>query len=420
MKSKKTRDVYDSEALPSFSISELFTFLIDLINLTDSSEHFPAVCILGTAGCGKTTIGKDLGRFLQRPVTFCNLAGMEAPDLIGIPQSRNGVVYFDRPWWFDHAEDMLADQFYGGKDPNDNKDYVKEIQKLFANSIPEEKKPERILVLDEVGRVTPDSFGPVMNVILEGMHQCNRMQKRTLIIATSNLSSGSGDEDYAVQEFDTAQKDRMIRIRLSVTFAEWKKWAASSVHPGVLAWAKNNQRAVRAFFPASGSISLRRLTKLGQALNRADKEFLGSKRLHLYVSAVVPALLVPGVIDQIRTSAENISAEDIADNYPEIRSKFVGSGLSNDLGIIMNLADELLSLLSSTKLSQDKVVNVGNFLSDCPSSVGASLLEQLCGKFLSTPTNEELQVDLEALAGNKALFSKCIYRTSQVVSEIPF
>ena len=348
------------------NIRELFQLFADIIRYTPLEKQYPTVFILGSTGIGKTTICRDMAKILDCPITFCNLAGQEAPDIVGLPTEKDGVVHFAKPWWFDHGEDM-NDCFQGSRDK-----YIEKVKKIFKG-IPKERSPQRILNLDEMNRIQPDSFGPAMNIILEGKHQEASMKLRTLIIAAGNLNTDEGDENYSVNEFDPAQRDRLLSVRLVPELKEWKSWAGDTVHPGIISWISKNKEYVKAFNSEKGLVSLRRLTQLGLTLKEAaETGFIDNDtRCRMLISAWVPIQIADAIMLEVKNSADSLEVSDVLNDYDRIRSKVKAKVKKSQLDIIHQICDGIVDFLGDEdqhkNLDEEALGNnLMSFLKDIP------------------------------------------------------
>jgi len=394
-------------------VKELLQLFADIIRYTPPTEQFPTVFIQGSTGIGKTTVNRDLAAALNSlyedhecTMTFCNLAGQEAPDIVGLPTEINGVVFFAEPWWFNHAEDMNDSKLLS------RKSYLDKIKKIFKD-IPKNRLPERVLNLDEVNRISPDSFAPAMNIILEGKHQNKRMKARTLIIAAGNMSLDTGDENYAVNEFDPAQRDRLLSVRLVPSLKEWKDWAGDTVHEGIIRWVEKNKDFVKAFNTTKGVVSLRRITKLGQTLNECPEEYIENQtRCRLLINAFIPNQLVEGVNLEVQNATGDLDAEKVIKEYPKHQKKVIKFVKQNKLDIIHQVCDRLIDCLldnekakGKKQTSKEKVVkHISDFLLDVPRANAFKILNQLPPLIRE---HEHAQHLLSSMSKNQKIMELC-------------
>lgn len=343
--------------IKTVSVREFYRTIALILQHTPATEQYPTVYLLGSTGTGKTTQVRDLARALSIPITFLNVGGQEGPDLLGLPTERDGRVFFAQPWWFDHQEDMNSDT------DQTNPAYVEQLKAIFS-CIPQERMPQRILFLDELNRIHPDAFNSIMNVVLEGRHQDKKMSKRTLIICAGNLNQETGDESYTVNEFDPAQRDRLIQLHVKPTITEWVTYAAPLVHPGIVEWAETHPDKIRSFNIEKGAVSLRRLTQLGVLLKEASEELIMSPDILLLTGSLIPTLLAPEVVAFVRKANESLTLDAILSDYSSIRPRIKRFLDGNILSPIHRICDEVSK---ATSLPEKNLpAGLFEFLEDIP------------------------------------------------------
>lgn len=213
------------------NITQLQNVLIHIINTNKTLQekgHIPtALNVIGTAGLGKTTVIKEIGKtvgFQPENIVKLNLATLdEIGDLIGIPVTEykmakkiaNGE---EKPayktLWVKEAA-MNSYIAAGFKITNDSR---------MSYSTPEwisGKKGPGLLILDDYTRASQRFTQAVMELI-EGQEYVSWKLPQGWTIV---LSSNPDDGNYIVTDQDPAQRSRYMNVELGWDAEIWAKWA---------------------------------------------------------------------------------------------------------------------------------------------------------------------------------------------------
>ena len=338
--------------------------LVDIIKYTPRNAPYPVVMLCGPTGGGKTTFVQDLGRSMSRPVVVCELAGMEPPDIVGLPAEKDGICVFAKPWWFNSLEDTNEQR------TDFCSEWIDYLRNLVKD-IPEEQLPDRILFMDELNRAHPDTQNPVMNILLECRHQGEYMKYRTLIIGAGNLNTSK--DDYNVNEFGTAVKDRVRMIEFRPTFSEWVQFCGDRIHPGIISYVEKNKSLIRNFDQEKGIISLRTIYKVGEMLNDfpVREEPARAKAL---IGAFLPVHLVQNVYTEVVNTVDTISPEDILSGFTKNKNnvavnlqRAVESKRVDILNVVVERTYD--ELLKCERVSKKLVNNVLEFIKALPKPI---------------------------------------------------
>lgn len=376
--------------------SQLFELVANIIRLTPPDQQFPTIFVGGSTGSGKTSITRDISRCLKTIMVFLNIGGQEGPDVTGLPADKEGDVHYAAPWWFDWIKDM------NGESSLVAKEYLTEMTNKYFADIPKEQLPERLLFLDELTRIMPDAFDAGMNIILEGRHQARKMKLRTLIITAGNINV-TDDDKYIVNEFDPAQKNRLIMVELTPTYEDWARYAKYVVHPCILDWVKNNQKTISSFnLSAKNGVTLRRITTLGIMLKNLpfEQHHNPPPDIRLLVNAMANPKIGPDIVRAMRSSS-NLTSDDILYKYPTKRDLIQSCVQAGTIEMLSRPLDQLeLWVKQKAKEYQDKkdqfqtpVANLVSYLEDVPTPISAALLSRCLPMVLENPLAERLYCD---------------------------
>ena len=390
MADEKKEDAIQTTS-PKFSFTELALVMGDLIANTWENETFDPIALEGPHGVGKSQFCCDFGRALGIPVVVETMSGKEPTDIIGNPYvvEKDGqkVTVLAPPSWFDRIDDSNTEKDIASKG------WLKKLTKTLSH-VPNDRKPARILVLDEYNRVPPDTFGPMMNIVLTNEHHGQKMKHRTLIMLCGNINKHGGS-DYNVQVLDPAQKSRIREAEISPTFDEWVDVIEDEVHPGVLAYAKANKTAINAF-GKKGVIDPRTLTRLGRRLRDMDPDVLTSNRGKDVIAMFVPQQVVPIVHQEILAITNDVPLEKVIRTYADnqrLQDKVQQMVTSRNVSTVNVVADKLVQALTeiATKEGTDKTLmdkvtqNVVLFLRHAPKATVFKVLRNMRESIKTSP-----------------------------------
>jgi len=323
--------------LPILSYLPLTQALADLVANTNPQESFDVIALMGAHGIGKSQWGKYLARSWDIPIIIETMSGKEPTDIIGNPyvDGKAQATVLAPPSWFDRMNTSINPE-----EPF-SPQWLKKIRDILSQ-VPKERRPERILMMDEYNRVHPDTFGPMMNMVLTGEHHGKKMKSRTLIILAGNLNKNSGDS-YNVNELDDAQSSRIREVEIQALFEEWEMVVEKDVHPGIVSFVKDNKDALNAF-SKKGNLDLRTLTRLGKRLKNMQPQTI-EKRGRILINLFVPTYQTSKLYQYVIAAAKQLSMNDIFTNYPSCQKKVQKMVLAKDVSLLRSLAAKLVSEL---------------------------------------------------------------------------
>jgi hypothetical protein len=191
-------------------ISLSFQQTIELLKRIDPEHHIPV--LIGPPGLAKTACAKQFCKEAGIPPerqAFLSIALNDTGDIVGFPYkitstdnaSDSGRMGFAvPPWWL------------GQYDP-----VTLERRPLEFIHRPYDDGFKYCLSIDEANRdADPQKQAAMINLFLERNIQGRFLPRNTYII----LSINEGD-DYLVEDFDPAVKNRILRISFKPTISEW-------------------------------------------------------------------------------------------------------------------------------------------------------------------------------------------------------
>ena len=327
--------------LPVFDFEFLTGIVADLIRNTLPNDTFDVIALMGPHGIGKSEWGANLSRALEIPFVVETMSGKEPTDIIGLPyesvDNNERITKLAPPSWF-----------HSIRDSNSSMDLIptNAVKKMkdFLGLIPPDRKPARVLMLDEYNRGPPDTFGPMMNKILTQTHQGEKMRVRTLILLAGNINKNKTDE-YNINQLDPAQRDRIREIEIKPTLEGWRQVVEDQVHPGIIRYVVNNKAMINAFSD-KGVLSLRTLTRLGRRLKHMEPEVIRTKGTSI-VSLFVPIHLSDAVSGEVLNSLNNVSVTDVLYRYSMVKERLVKNVSRSDTTITNTIAEQILELIQS-------------------------------------------------------------------------
>ena len=164
----------------------------DILKVAHMSND--SVRMIGLHGIGKSQIVEQFAKENNFHIETLFLSQQEVADLIGIPETKDGVTYWTKPIWLKRMEDASKE----GK--------------------------HCVLFLDELSRAPLEVRQSALQLVLEGRiheHQLPTLDGlRTLIVAADNPT-----DDYQTDELDPALLDRFSNFTVEIDVKDWLKWA---------------------------------------------------------------------------------------------------------------------------------------------------------------------------------------------------
>ena len=183
-----------NHALPTLGHAELERFFGATVELGSN------LIVFGPSGSGKTRHAKDWLRAQGIPYLYRNFSALERPDLLGLPEIKNGRSGYALP-------DFLPD----------------------ANG------PATVLILDEIDKCARELDLPLLELFDEHRSINGRPVNVRAIIATANLI----DEEAGSRRMNHALVGRAALVCLESSIDEWSQWASQNgIHPSVLSFLR--------------------------------------------------------------------------------------------------------------------------------------------------------------------------------------
>lgn len=177
------------------------------LNLTKffiRSQH--NVFLFGRRGVGKTEIAIQAAKECGYKVNYINLSVIERPDLAGYPDMNapGDVINF--------------------KSPN------------FLPKLAEGQKPDRVILFDEVDKVSADVTAPLLEILL-----FKKINGQPLNAVSCVLTGNLANERAYSNDLSSALLDRGAKYILTFNFEKWVDWAkANGVHDLILGFLRSD------------------------------------------------------------------------------------------------------------------------------------------------------------------------------------
>lgn len=172
--------------------------LIDLIKLVYQANQ--PLLLYGKHGVGKSELLGNAAKNLGLQLIVRDLSLMEPPDLIGIPQIREGKTFYAAPSFL----------------PTNNKG---------------------LLVFEELNRCPRYMQTPCLQLLTSRTLNDYTLPEGWLPCAAINDTV----EGYFTDELDAALLSRFLRVKVVADVEEWLKWAQNNtIHPKIVAFVESS------------------------------------------------------------------------------------------------------------------------------------------------------------------------------------
>ena len=198
--------------LNSLQIKELLKYLVPN-NVRLASEGKPPVAleIEGMPGTAKTSVVKQLGEELDFHYVRINVSEIEVCDLIGLPIYEYKIRKGKEDTW---VSDKLLAHFIGAGYTSLGEARTSYAKPSWIHG--KEDKPI-LLVLDDYNRCTPMMSNACMTLIDEQKYISWSLPLGSTIVLTCNPS----DQDFMVQQEDSAQATRRLKVHMKADVNIW-------------------------------------------------------------------------------------------------------------------------------------------------------------------------------------------------------
>ena len=230
-----------------------------LANLTQDDGNLSITPLLvGRHGIGKSQIVRSLAEELGGVCLTVEGGTLKEGEITGLPyqyDSGDGRTEFRfLPYyaveWIQHEERRVYESF---SDAEGRADFVALGDNPYAlnNFTPEEKTSlllERrvtptIVFIDEINRTENTVYKELMNILLTRTVNGYRFPWWVFFVGAMNPSTQSSM--YATNEMDPAQLDRFLKLKVTSTAAEWRRYGkARGISPDILSFIKENPKCL--------------------------------------------------------------------------------------------------------------------------------------------------------------------------------
>lgn len=164
------------------------------------------VFLFGRRGVGKTEIAIQAAQACGFQVNYINLSVIERPDLAGYP------------------------------DINGSGDVINYKSPYFLPSLEEGKKPDSVILFDEVDKAQSEITAPLLEILL-----FKKINGKPINAVACVLTGNLINEGAYSNELSTALLDRGAKYILQFNFDRWVDWAkANGVHDLIIAFLKSD------------------------------------------------------------------------------------------------------------------------------------------------------------------------------------
>lgn len=246
--------------------------------------------IQGKHGIGKSSVVQQYCYENDYYLVELFLSNQEVGDLIGYPETRDGVQYWSMPVWLHR---------------------MYEAQKAGKHCV---------LHLDELNRADTDVLQAALQLVLEG-----KIHEHSLPILDSQktqvLASINPPGDYNVHELDPALLDRFLLVNIEVDLkSSLRYFRERDVHDSITEFLSENPKYLH-FMPEDlneKGASPRSWEKLSNYIKIKD-----SIPDELLIDIVTGKIgVIPGMEYYVFLNSDNVKIQDIIDSIEENKDKF--------------------------------------------------------------------------------------------------
>lgn len=323
------------------------------------SHH--SVLIRGKHGIGKSQVVRYIGWLVAQNYVQAGhiksidelecidrrLSQVSEGDIVGLPSTDGEVTRFNPPDWYKRAC----------------------------------RKP-CILFLDELNRSTPEVMQAAFQIVLDYELNGWKLHELTRVFVAVNNSS-----EYNVNEIDPALLDRFWVVDLHPTTKDWITWArrpkaehGGGIHPLLVDFIAQNDKWLDPEKNISDltkkSTSRRSWERLNMGLVNAGIMEQPTHDLFYPICLGYVGLEATAAFqDFAKNYSFQVSAEDILNNYPNVKSKIGNLGQERMNICIDKVSDYVLKEVD--KLSDKQGENLKSFMKDLDGELRISLWSKL-------------------------------------------
>ncbi len=305
------------------------------VNVISNLPPEIAVLAKGPTGIGKSHIVHQVGQRLNMEVIDRRLSQMTEGDIIGLPELKDGVTRFAPVDW---------------------------VVKACNEPV--------VLFFDELNRATIEVQQCAFQIVLDRELNGHKLHPETRVYAAVNEGS-----EYQVTDMDPALLRRFFVTSLEPTTEDWLAWAeGKGVDSIIIDFIKkypSHLRYTGELQPGKVYPNPASWDRLGVSLRYADmspEDIVGNTcpdLLYSMCTGFVGTEAAVAFTDFVRNYEVKFSAEDVLDNYAEVKSKLCN--LSND-----KKNDLLMQIVTYTKnieISVGQAKNACDFAQTCSDEI---------------------------------------------------
>lgn len=164
------------------------------------------IFLFGRRGVGKTHIAMQAAQECKLKINYINLSVIERPDLAGYPNMNmpGDIIHFKSPY--------------------------------FLPPLEEGKKPDSVILFDEVDKAPVDVTAPLLEILLS-----RKINGRPINAVGCILTGNLLNEGAYSNQISTALLDRGAKYILSFSFEKWVDWAKTNqVHDLILGFLRSD------------------------------------------------------------------------------------------------------------------------------------------------------------------------------------
>lgn len=289
------------------------------------------VLLEGVHGVGKSQLIEEAAKALGIGFIVRDLSLMEPPDLIGLPESKDGRTSYAPP-------SFLPDNGTG------------------------------LLAFEELNRSDKYMMAPCLQLLTAGTLNDYTLPKGWLCIAAINPSS----DGYDTNELDPALVSRFIRIEVEADVKTWVTWAENNgVHYSVIKFVSQTPD----IFVASDS-NPRSWTYVSDVLKAYEQQRMDDENLlTVTVAGLVGESLSIAFVQSSLRDEDTIAAESILKSYHKFRP-MVKNWVSKKRIDLLNstahgvmIALQNIDTVAKVKTSALSTGNLEAFITDLPAEI---------------------------------------------------
>jgi len=244
----------------------------------------------------------------------------------------------------------------------------------------ENPKSAAIIFLDELNRARRDVLQAVFQLVLDKRMHTVKLPPNCYVMAASNPNT----EDYIVADIgDKAFMDRFCHIKLTPSSKEWFEYADSKNFDNDLVnFLKSQPDMLQSKLTDFNLDDVKPSRRSWEMVNKLIKAKTPTNLLQELSFGLVGHTATIAFIESMKNSDKPLTADDILNNYTEVRTK-VKSYSNSDTGgrsdLLNYTGDNVVKFAekSQKNLTKAQEENLDKFLTDIPTDLAFSLCRSL-------------------------------------------